>query len=301
VAPGLVQLLGALAEGRLQLDGMAQGLAFRAQLAPFPGPRGELLQIADLLLQPSQALAALGFAPLAGGQPGLGFPDLTGLGLQVDPDAEHFVQQAQVPLLGHQGLVIVLAGETHPDASRLPQVGQAAGPAVEPGPAPAVGGDFPAQHHRLFFGQPTLAQEGLPGLEIPFGHRLHQRPAGALADQIAVAPGPDQEGEGVHQQGFARSGLPGENGEAGPQVDGEILDQGEVLDAQGCQHGTRVAGMAIDSGRPRTEDGISEFFVSSIVSYPERWRDGPCETLATCLMQGANSCRRRRRIDTERM
>src|ERR1035438_6460229 len=25
-----------------------------------------------------------------------------------------------------------------------------------------------------------------------------------------------------------------------------------------------------------------EILVSSIASYPERWRDGPCETLATC-------------------
>jgi hypothetical protein len=39
---------------------------------------------------------------------------------------------------------------------------------------------------------------------------------------------------------------------------------------------------AIDSGGPGNEDKVLEFFVSFIVSYPERWRDGPCETLATC-------------------
>ena len=37
------------------------------------------------------------------------------------------------------------------------------------------------------------------------------------------------------------------------------------------------------TGADRTiDDGLCEIFVSSIASYPERWRDGPCETLATC-------------------
>ena len=248
VAPGLVQLPGALPEGLLQLHGMAQGLALRAQLEPFPGPRVQLLQIGDLLGQPLQAFAALGLAALAGGEPGLRLPHRGAQVLQFGADAEHFVQQAQVALLGHQGLVVVLAGQAHPDPAGLAQIGQAAGAAVEPGPAAAAGGDLPAQHHRLFFGQPALAQEGLPRLESALGHRLHHRPVGSLAHQVAVAPGPHQEGQGVHQEGLARAGLAGEDREARAQLDGEILDQGEVLDAQGCEHGTRVA----DVRRPLT-------------------------------------------------
>ena len=38
-----------------------------------------------------------------------------------------------------------------------------------------------------------------------------------------------------------------------------------------------------------------EILASSIASYPERWRDGPCETLATCASKvpipaGVNAC-----------
>jgi hypothetical protein len=41
-------------------------------------------------------------------------------------------------------------------------------------------------------------------------------------------------------------------------------------------------GLWVLTNKALTSIIAGEFFVSSIVSYPERWRDGPCETLATC-------------------
>ncbi len=41
----------------------------------------------------------------------------------------------------------------------------------------------------------------------------------------------------------------------------------------------------LTNARGLVQPGASRIFVSSIASYPERWRDGPCETLATCRVR----------------
>ena len=236
-AQGVAQGLGALAEGGLEMDGVAQGLALAAQLHPLPGPGGQLLEVGDLLGQPLQALGALAFALLPGRKAGLGLPHVPRLGGQVGANAQHFVQEAQVALLGQEGLVVVLAGEAHPDASGLAQIREAAGAAVDPGAAAAVGGHFPAQHHGLFLGEAAVREKGPPGLEGAVHHGLGHGPGRALAHHVAVAPGPHQQGQGVHQEGLAGPGLAGEDGEAGLEVQGEVFHQGQILDAERREHG----------------------------------------------------------------
>ena len=140
-----------------------------------------------------------------------------------------------MPVLAQERLVVVLAGEAHPEAARLPQVRQGATGTVDPGPA-AAGPDLPAQDHGLLVRQPPLEQKGPPGLEPALDHGLDRGPLGAVAHQLRIPTGAHQQRERIHQQGLARPGLAREHREARPPVQGQILHQGQVLNSQRREH-----------------------------------------------------------------
>ena len=137
-----------------------------------------------------------------------------------------------MPVLAQQRLMVVLAGEAHPESAGLPQIRQGAAGPVDPGPA-AARSHLAAQHHGLFLRQAPLGQEGPPGLEAALHHGLHRGPLRPVTHQFAVAPGAHQQRERVHQQGLARAGLAREHREARPPLQGQILHQGQILDSQG--------------------------------------------------------------------
>ena len=227
----LVQRLGRLAEGLFEMDGVAQRLAIGLELGPFSGLGRELLQVRQGLRQLLQTLLAFGLAAAPGFQGGLGLAHGGGLGLQTGLDPEHLIDERQVPLLTQQGLVIVLAGEAHPEATGIPQIRQGAAGPVDPGPA--AGPHFAAQHHGLLVWQAALRQEGPPDFEAAFHDGFHRGPLRTVAHQLRVAPGAHQQGQRVHQQGLARAGLAREHREARPPIQGQIFHQGQILDSQG--------------------------------------------------------------------
>jgi hypothetical protein len=69
----------------------------------------------------------------------------------------------------------------------------------------------------------------LVALEFKFGRQF--RALGTIAHQRRVAASANQQFDGIHQDGFARTGLPREHGEAGGGLELDALDDDEVPDA----------------------------------------------------------------------
>ena len=93
----------------------------------------------------------------------------------------------------------VLTVEVDQELARLAQGGGGGQPAVDVGPAPAVGGDDPAQDDLV------VAQH-----EAALDHGL----VAGGTDQDGVGPAADQQVDGLDQQRLARPGLAGERGHA---------------------------------------------------------------------------------------
>ena len=65
---------------------------------------------------------------------------------------------------------------------------------------------------------------------------LHARQVGIGADGSGVRPAAQQHVQGIHDDGFPRAGLAGEDDQPRPEVQVEVVDDGEVLDVQFGQH-----------------------------------------------------------------
>jgi len=229
---------------------VAQGFTLGPELGPGTGFGVQLVQIRHVLRQGLKpGFPGLLAAP-AGLQGAFGAAQRLGFRSQVGLQSQHFIQQAQVPFLGHEALVIVLAGESHPESSRFPQVPQGAGGPVDPGPAAPRSADLAAEDHGLLPGEPPGLQEQGPGLETAFDHAFNHGPVRSGSDQFAVPASPHQQGQGIHQQGFAGPRFPGEHGEPSLQGEGQVLHQGQVLDAKRFEHGPSVARHAELEQRP---------------------------------------------------
>ncbi len=60
---------------------------------------------------------------------------------------------------------------------------------------------------------------------------------GAVADDVGGRFAAHEEGERVHEDGFARAGFAGEEVEAGPEGGDGVIDDGVVFSAQFDEHG----------------------------------------------------------------
>ena len=242
LALGLVQRLGGLPERLLQLDRVAQGLPLgrAAGSTPRPGGRAGPGRPAAPPATPGVRHAGprSGGARRAGPGPPAA-PRPPGPGPDGFPGTSSSSPRCRSSAIRDWWSCWLVRRIQIRPASRRSARLQA--PPFEPGPAPAAGRDLPAQHHRLLLGQAALGQEG-PARPRSCPRPPTPPPPGLrpLAHQVAVPPGPHQEGQGIHQQRLAGPGLAGEDGEAGPEVHRQVLDQGQVLDAQGCEHGIRV-------------------------------------------------------------
>ena len=83
----------------------------------------------------------------------------------------------------------------------------------------------------------AYVEEGLDGATV-----------GPAADEGAVGAFAEDEVEGADEDGLAGAGFAGNDVVTGPELEGQVSHQGEILDAQGRQHvpssGPNVARMA---------------------------------------------------------
>jgi hypothetical protein len=59
---------------------------------------------------------------------------------------------------------------------------------------------------------------------------------GSGADLFILGPSTQEKGKGINDDRFTRSGLPGQDIEAGEEFHGDLLDEGEVPDTKLVQH-----------------------------------------------------------------
>ena len=94
-------------------------------------------------------------------------------------------------------------------------------------------------------------------------HRADIGALGAGAHHAAVGAVAEAEAEGIHEDGLAGAGLAGDDGEAGREFQLQVLDDGELADAQQTQHGgIRYGGLPemIGQAGGRRDAPMSEFF-----------------------------------------
>jgi hypothetical protein len=111
--------------------------------------------------------------------------------------------------------------------------------AVDPGAAPAVGADHPAQQQFTLV-RDRLLLEYVAQLAAHPGdiHRGAEVGAlGARAHRLSAGASTAQQLEGVDQHRLARAGFSGEYGQPAAQVDFDGVDDGQVADLQVAKHG----------------------------------------------------------------
>ena len=148
------------------------------------------------------------------------------------------MQRAAALRLGAQERVVgVLAVDVGEKASGLPQLGQGGRCAVDVGPRAATGLDYPAQEASLDV-EVVGAQ---PGAQGAFGGRLELRgdlrPLGPGPHRGTVRPLPQGEGQGIHENRLAGTGLARERGHARREHERQVGDDAEVVNCELEQHG----------------------------------------------------------------
>ena len=109
---------------------------------------------------------------------------------------------------------------------------------VDPAYILAVQKDIPLDHRLRVVGHPVF------GKPRKLRHLCEHGADGGLvcpgADHIPVGPLPQDGGDGVDHNGFARARLAGEHIEAGVERDVRALDNRDILDMQKIQHGNNL-------------------------------------------------------------
>ena len=162
------------------------------------------------------------------------------------------VEQFALAARAQHRLRRVLAVDVDQHFADFPQLGDGGGVAVDQRPRTAVGFDDPAQHDGAWIARQLADLE--PGLERVVGHEFSDQIGArrAFANHAGIAARAQRELQRIDQDGFAGAGFTGEDGEAGSEFDFQRIDDDEVTQAQGEQHGCN----AIQAGG-RDRIGIS--------------------------------------------
>ncbi len=150
------------------------------------------------------------------------------------------VEQSQVGARVEQGQVFALAVDVHERRAHLPKQGQAHGPAIESGNGTSLAADFARQRHVV----------GVIFQVLAFQDFIHRHLRGAVegerpldegrlrlgADDGRVGAAADEHDHRVEDDGFARAGLAGQDGESRAEFQVEAVNDGEVLDAEFGEH-----------------------------------------------------------------
>ena len=142
------------------------------------------------------------------------------------------IQKGQMLPLVHQMLMLVLAVNIHQQAGKLLILGEGGKRAVNPAGGAALGGDFPGQHQfvfRVLLGQALLLQKRAGGGAIgQVKQALHPGLIAPGADQLLLGAAPQQQRDGIHQDGFARARFAGEHMQPGIEFHLHFVHQGDV-------------------------------------------------------------------------
>ena len=137
-------------------------------------------------------------------------------------DARELIQQVELGLRQQQSLVLVLPVDVDEVADGLAQHRGGGEGVVDERAASALRGDFAADE--------DLAAVG------SFNRRLDHRVVGARADEVGHGAAAEEEADGFHEDRLAGAGLAGEYGEARAELQFELVDDGESLDAEVSDH-----------------------------------------------------------------
>ena len=150
------------------------------------------------------------------------------------------IQDVALHVRPQQRLRLVLPVQVDKQRAQLSQDPDGRGAAVYPGTGPPFRNDFALQdEHPLLRLHPQGGQSGTETggggrrqLEGALDHRLLR----SRAYDVHGRSFAEQQGEGVHEHGFPRPGLSGEDVQAGLQGERDVGDDGEVADAQLREH-----------------------------------------------------------------
>ena len=259
-AQGGRQLLRQLvpAEGGAGVSEVGDGLFRRAEEGAFTGQFGllvstrvEVIEVGEVLRQLLGARGGVGRRGLEVGD--VAFSGLEPVGRPGDPvqlglQAAVVVQQGAVGLPVQQADGLVLAMDLDQGLADLAQGGDPRRLVIDEGAAAAVGGQGAAQDQLLarHHVKAPFADQGDQGGVVGGGEDGSGRGLfGTRPHQTGVRPRAQRQAEGVEDDRLARPGLAGQHGQAAVNLKVEGIDQHNVADGQGGQHGrdpSRVTG-----------------------------------------------------------
>jgi hypothetical protein len=90
------------------------------------------------------------------------------------------------------------------------------------------------------------------GVELELA--LDARRLCALTDQVGAAPGAAQQRQRVDDDRLARAGLAGQHVHAAPELERDVVEEGQSADVQVAEHGPRCSTVARRRSRRRARD-----------------------------------------------
>ena len=227
-----------------QAGRVRQAALLVGDLGPFARFDGQLLQFVNLPLEPFALVQHVGgvgfefFQLFRHCAPGfIGGSDCTRVG------AGLAVEQSALGLGLHQGLVGVLAMDVHQQVAQFAQLGGSGGHAVDVGLAAASVVDHPAQQRAALFHRELVRLQPLGGLG---GGRKIGGDVGlgrAFAHHAGIAPAAQGQCQRIDQDRFAGPGFAGEDGKACGKFQFDRIDDNEITDGQGAEHGCLKVGV----------------------------------------------------------
>ena len=151
------------------------------------------------------------------------------------------VQITQMAGRVQQLLSIVLTVDIQQLTAQLPQLGHRHQPPVYPAHVASVPLDLPLEQHLSIMKSNAVLLQPRQGRHLG-EHRRHQSRLGPGADQFPAGALPQYGADGVNDNGFACTGLTGEDVVARFKADVRRLDQGNIFDMkQGKQTITPIS------------------------------------------------------------
>ena len=112
---------------------------------------------------------------------------------------------------------------------------------VDEGAGPAIGKLHPAQDHLAGIVEAVVAEDGRGRMPLRnIEHRGDLALLDAVTDEAGIAAAAERQRERIEQNGFARTGLAGQNRKATGKLDIEPFDQDDVTDRKTRQHARSI-------------------------------------------------------------
>jgi hypothetical protein len=142
------------------------------------------------------------------------------------------IEHGELAVLREQRLVLVRPVQVDEEAPERLQQREGAGRAIDELLVPRA--EDPLHHERVPLAgfEASVLEEGVDLVEVrvELEDRLDRTEALAGADEVVVGPLAEDELERTDDHRLAGAGLAGDADEAGPELPGEVVDEGEVLD-----------------------------------------------------------------------